>query len=119
MDLPLVFSQLSRIDGLDYWEGLTRVGCNQEEYAEALRLFCTDLENKYAGIDEFLGKENWKNYTDEIHAVKGGLAGIGAWLLAQKMKNLEDAARNGDYAFCREKTGSALNEMELIYRPTE
>jgi HPt (histidine-containing phosphotransfer) domain-containing protein len=112
MDLALVFSQLNRIEGLDYWDGLTHVGCSQEVYAEALRLFCTDLEYKCADLKEFFEKENWRSYAASIHAVKGGLAGIGAWLLEQKVKKLEDAVRSKDYEFCREITENVLEELE-------
>jgi HPt (histidine-containing phosphotransfer) domain-containing protein len=112
MDLALIFSQLNRIEGLDYWEGLAHVGCSQEVYVDALRLFCTDLENKCVSLNEFFKKENWRGYSAAIHAIKGGLAGIGAWRLERKVKELEDAVRSENYGFCRETTGSVLQEME-------
>ncbi|MCL1927325.1 MAG: Hpt domain-containing protein [Treponema sp.] len=112
MDLALVFSQLIRIDGLDIWEGLTHVGCNQEVYAEALRNFCRDLESKCAILKEFLQKENWKDYSAAAHAIKGGLAGIGAWELSQKTRELEDAARDEDYEFCINKSDEVLKRLE-------
>jgi HPt (histidine-containing phosphotransfer) domain-containing protein len=112
MDLVMIFSQLNRIEGLDYWEGLAHVGCSQKVYAETLRIFCTDLEKKCASLKEFHENENWKSYIAGVHAIKGGLAGIGAWLLEQKVKKLEDAARSEDYEFCRENTGNVLRELE-------
>ena len=111
MDLTQVFSHLFRIDGLDIWEGLVHVGCNQEVYAEALRVFCSDLENKYSTLDGFLQKEKWKDYSATVHAIKGGLAGIGAWKLSQKVKELEDAAQMKDYKFCRENSGNVITSI--------
>lgn len=112
MDLPRVFSQLIRINSLDIWEGLAHVGCSQAVYAEALRNFCRDLEIKCTDLKEFLQNEDWKDYTAAVHAIKGGLAGIGAWELSQKTKELEDAARKDDYGFCREKSDEVLKSME-------
>ena len=111
MDLDKVFSQLIRIDGLDIWDGLAHVGCNKEVYADALRLFYRDLENKHNDIKKFLRDEKWKDYTAALHAIKGGLAGIGAWELSQKAKELEDAARNEDYEFCRKNSSKVLKKL--------
>ena len=112
MDLARVFSQLIRIDGLDIWEGLARVGCNQEVYAEALLHFCMDLESKCTALEEFLRNENGKDFIAAVHAIKGGLAGIGAWDLSQKTKELEDVAREENYGFCRRRSREVLKEIE-------
>ena len=104
MDLARVYSQLIRIDGLDIWEGLIHVGCSQEVYAEALRHFCRDLENKCNVLEEFFQNENWKDYSATVHAIKGGLAGVGAWELSQKAMELEDAVRKEDYEYCRKRS---------------
>ena len=112
MDLSLVFSQLIRIDGLDIWDGLVHVGCSQEVYAEALRIFCRDLENKYNKLREFSQNENWKDYAAAVHAIKGGLAGIGAWKLSGTVKELEDAVLKDNFEFCREKTHVVITNIE-------
>ena len=112
MDLAQVFSQLIRIDGLDIWDGLVHVGCSQEVYAEALRIFCRDLENKSNKLREFSQNENWKDYTAAVHAIKGGLAGIGAWKLSGTVKELEDAVLKDNFGFCREKTHVVITYME-------
>ncbi|GHV85552.1 hypothetical protein AGMMS50230_11600 [Spirochaetia bacterium] len=114
MDLLRLFPQLGNIEGLDFWEGLSHVGCSREVYAGTLRLFCGELEKKAAAIAGFLGEENWKDYTTFVHAVKGGLAGIGAWELAQKALELEDASREGNYAFCQRHSAAILEEMEVL-----
>jgi len=112
MDLNLVFSQLIRMNDLNIWEGLVHVGCNREVYADALKIFCGDLGKKSEELGKFLENENWKDYIGAVHAIKGGLAGIGAWLLAEKFRELEDASRKEDYVFCRRKSGKVLKEIE-------
>ena len=104
----MVFSQLIRVDGLDIWEGLAHMGCSKEAYADALVNFYGDLGKKSAGLAGFIKKENWKDYTAAVHALKGGLAGIGAWELAQEIRELEDASQNGNYEICRKNTSKAL-----------
>lgn len=111
MDLKQVFSELFRIDGLDFWDGLSHVGCSQDVYVDALRLFCRDLEKKSEDLEVFLQKENWNGYTATIHAMKGGLAGIGAWELSAKVKELEDAVQKQDYKLCKRNTPETLKDL--------
>ena len=112
MDLAQVFSQLIRIDGLDIWDGLGHVGCSQEVYTDALRLFCRDLENKCKDLKEFFQNESWNEYTATAHAIKGGLAGVGAWVLSGKVKELEDAMREENYEFCKKETALVIKNIE-------
>jgi len=111
MDLPLLYNQLIRIDGLDIWNGLSHVGCNRAVYADTLRLFCVEVERKTAAATEFLEQENWKDYTITVHALKGGFTGVGAWKIAPQIRELETAVRNKDYALCREQTGGIFAVM--------
>jgi len=114
MDMDQLYSRLIPIEGLDIWEGLVHVGCNREVYADALRLFCADLEKKIDSFASLPKPENWKEYLATVHAVKGGLAGIGAWELNEKIRELEDAAEKRDYGFCRKASVEAFGEMEKL-----
>jgi HPt (histidine-containing phosphotransfer) domain-containing protein len=111
MDLGQLFSQLIRIEGLDIWKGLSHVGCNRAAYAETLKVFCGELGKKTAAAALFLEQENWKDYTGTVHALKGGLAGIGAWEIAQEAWKLEDAAWKKDYKVCHEQTDGVIRKM--------
>jgi HPt (histidine-containing phosphotransfer) domain-containing protein len=114
MDLALVYAQLIRIEGLDIWDGLSHMGCNRAVYAEALKTFCGDLEKKNAGLVEFLEQENWKKYAATIHAIKGGLEGIGARELAQCVRELEAAVNEADYGFCKKNSRPLLQKTGLF-----
>ena len=107
-----MYSQLIRLENLNIWQGLSHVGCSKEAYADALRVFCKDLEKKIEILARFLEEQNWKGYTAEIHAVKGGLAGIGALELAEQAQKLEDSSVQGTYAFCREFSGNTLEKLK-------
>ena len=109
-----MFSRLIRIDGLNIWKGLSHVGCKKTAYVEALRVFCGELEKKTQNIIELLYKENWKEYAAEVHAVKGGLAGIGAWETALIASELENACNRASYAFCFEYSPKAVEDMKAL-----
>ena len=111
MDLALLYSQLIRIESLDIWKGLAHVGCRKEVYADALRLFCGDLENITKPLMEFMEQEKWEEYSAAIHALKGGLAGIGAWELARKASDLENASQKKDHQFCRANSTAMFSEI--------
>jgi len=111
MDMGQLFKQLIRIGGLDIWKGLSHVGCNRAAYTETLKAFCRELNGKTADAALFLEEENWKDYTGAVHALKGGLAGIGAWKIAQEARELEDAAWKGNYEICHEQTGGVLRKI--------
>jgi len=119
MDVSLLFSQLIRIEELNIWEGLGHVGCNREVYADALRIFCRELKKKTIALAEHLEHEDWKGYTAAIHAIIGGLAGVGAWELAQKARILEEASRDKNYQYCKKNSGKALEDMEKLIASLE
>jgi HPt (histidine-containing phosphotransfer) domain-containing protein len=108
MDKTLLFTKLIHIDGLDIWDGLSRVRCNRGAYAEGLRLFCQDAETQMAALKAALAEEDWKTYTLACHGLKGILAGIGAGELSQRALELERAAQQGDYGVCRSGTAPVL-----------
>jgi len=111
MDMGQLFKQLIRIEGLDIWKGLSHVGCNRAAYTETLKAFCRELSRKTADAALFLEQENWKDYAGTVHALKGGLAGIGAWIIAQEAWELEDAAWKGNYKVCHEQSGGVFRKM--------
>ncbi|MDR1306295.1 MAG: Hpt domain-containing protein [Treponema sp.] len=114
MDLALLYSQLIGIEGLDMWEGLSHVGYDRKGYADALRLFCGEFEKNLGLAVSAAESDNWKDYTFALHAVKGLLAGIGAWELSRKALELESASREGNYEPCRRDSGAVFREMEAL-----
>jgi HPt (histidine-containing phosphotransfer) domain-containing protein len=111
MDLGQLFSQLIHIEGLDIWNGLSHVGCNRAAYADTLKVFSRELDKKTAAAALFLEQKNWKDYAAAIHAIRGGLAGIGAWEIAREAWKLEDAAWKGNYKACHKYTEGVLKKM--------
>ena len=114
MDIPLLYSQLIRIENLNIWQGLSHVGCSKEAYADALKVFCMDLERKIDILAQFQKDENWKGYTAEIHAVKGGLAGIGALELAEQAQKLEDSSIQGTCGLCGDFSANTLGKIKEL-----
>jgi HPt (histidine-containing phosphotransfer) domain-containing protein len=109
-----LFAELSRIEGLDVWEALSRVGNNLDFLYGALRRFCEDFDGHLEDMRKALAEEDWKNYTIFIHAFKGALANIGAEDLRARAYELELASKGGDYDACRAGTGEMIGDMRLL-----
>lgn len=67
---------------------------NMEFYDELLLKFASDADGKQADIDRLFGLKDWENYCIIVHALKSTARMIGADVLSDLAKGLEDAAKN-------------------------
>jgi HPt (histidine-containing phosphotransfer) domain-containing protein len=110
-DMDVLFGELSRIEILDLWEGMSHVGNTPELYYDSLRRFYEEFNAHAAVLEEALEKENWKDYTIHIHAFKGAFANLGVETLRSWAYGLETASKEGDYDKCRLETPKILEAM--------
>ena len=73
--------------GLNYSAGMV------DMYKEVLTMFCNLKNDKQSKLNEAFDKEDWKNYTIMIHALKGTSLSIGGEKLSQLAKDLETAGK--------------------------
>ncbi|MDR3336229.1 MAG: Hpt domain-containing protein [Treponema sp.] len=109
--MDALFGELSEIEILDVWEGMSHLGNSLDLYYEALRRFCEEFDDQFTALINTLAQEDWKNYTIRIHAFKGAFANLGAEELRARSYDLEMASKNGEYDKCRGKmaeTGEAM-----------
>ncbi len=96
----LSFAPLSKIGinvplGLDYC-------CGEEGfYLEMLQMFCDQAIEKRAEIDFLYETSNWADYAVKVHALKSTSLTIGAELLADQAKLLEQAGKKGNAEYIR------------------
>jgi HPt (histidine-containing phosphotransfer) domain-containing protein len=109
--MDTLFSELSHVDGLDIWDGISHMGNNLELFYDVLRQFCKDFDGQLANLEETLAQTDWKNYTIRNHAFKGVFANIGAEHLRAWAFELELAAKNREYDICTEQTPKIINGM--------
>jgi CheY-like chemotaxis protein len=97
---------LEAIEGLDAAAGLARIGGSSGRYRELLRMFLQDVEERSDLLAAGPETAGWPYFTTAVHALKSGLANIGAQGLSESAAELERAGREGDLAVIREKLAS-------------
>lgn len=106
--------ELPKIEGLDV-EGAVRMLGSQKVFWSILKDYCRLIPQKTELIKQYLEKEEWRNYTIEVHAMKSSSRQIGAKELAKKAELLEKAGNALDTDTIRSDTGAALEEYEHYY----
>ena len=95
------FCEKLEAEGIDSETGMRFMGNDAEQYAEVLRMFVQESEEKKEKLERFLNEENWKDYGILIHAVKSNLKSLGGNELAEKAYALEKAAKTGDSVYMK------------------
>ena len=100
-DLKLKGLELKELalEGLDLAAGLSRVGGSREQYLNVLEMFGRDAATRYSLLGQMSAEAEMPALTTQFHALKSGLANIGADQLSQRSARLEEASRCEDAAF--------------------
>ena len=88
------------VGDLDVQKGIVYCG-GIEKYKTILGIYSQNGEEDLRHLEELYEKQDWKNYTIAIHAVKSSMLSIGALPLSEMAKKLEFAGREGDIAYIR------------------
>ena len=96
--------EIGKIEGLSFQAGLERVYGQWDVYKKSLKLTISEIEKCDINLNKFLEKRDMRNFSIEVHGMKGLLANIGALKLSALALELENAGNREDAAFC----GSAL-----------
>lgn len=107
-----IFEGLGGVSGLDVENGVSHVAGNKTAYLSILKQFCGELDKYAAGMAQSLESGGWADYAIKAHAMKGAFANLGAAVLSEWAGRLELAARNGEYAVCKNETGKFCAEMK-------
>lgn len=81
---------------------------NTEFYDELLIKFASDADGKQEDIGRFFGQGDWENYHIMVHALKSTARMIGADVLSDLAKELEEAAKNRDVEYIGKHHGNLL-----------
>ena len=98
---------LKNIDGLKVNDGIEYCG-GFEEFMEVLKVFADSIENGSEEIQNFYEKEDWKNYTTKVHALKSSARVIGANNLSDLAKNLEKAGNEKNIDEIKNKNSTLI-----------
>jgi signal transduction histidine kinase/FixJ family two-component response regulator/HPt (histidine-containing phosphotransfer) domain-containing protein len=106
-----LLNELRDVEGLDVNAGLSHVGNNKTAYVQILRQFCVEFDSYITDIKRFWAGENWGEYGIRLHAMKGVFANIGVETISKWAYKLEYAAKNGDFALCKNETEAICEVM--------
>ncbi|MBE5924423.1 MAG: response regulator [Lachnospiraceae bacterium] len=80
---------------IDAATAIENMGGQRDLFKELLE-YCLELEEKrWNDLDEQFVKEDWKEYTIQVHALKGGMRSLGIEELALAAQGLEHACKEG------------------------
>lgn len=102
------------IEGLDVQKAMAFLG-NEDLFWSVLKEYYRVIEKKCALIQEYEQKEQWKNYTVEVHALKSASRQIGAMDLAHTAEQMEAAGNAGNAALIHKITPGMLEEY-MFYK---
>jgi HAMP domain-containing protein/HPt (histidine-containing phosphotransfer) domain-containing protein len=95
-----VMSRLQEIDGLYVGFALAGMGGLYDTYEKTVNLTARLLPEAVKKMDKHISEGNIKNFTVEVHGIKGVLRSIGATKLGGDASDLEHAGLEEDEAFC-------------------
>jgi len=92
-----------KIDGLDMAAGLERYEYDEKQYLRVLRSYKSSVSSLLEEIEKEPDEEKIKNYEIKVHGIKGTSIDVGAGLIGAKAKELEAAAKAGDFDYIHER----------------
>ncbi|MDR2577323.1 MAG: response regulator [Chitinispirillales bacterium] len=104
------------IDGVDVGKGIILSGGNVANYLRTITMFYEDGFEKTEEIKRCLSMEDLQLYTTHVHGLKSASASIGATVLSETARELEDAGKKGDMAYINSYTPKLLMELESLLR---
>jgi len=108
------WKRVEQIEGLYVQTGLDRVSGQQDVYEKSLELMMSEAKNRIEKLTRFMAVSDLRNFSIEVHGLKGSLANIGAIELAAQALNLEIASDKSNTDFCSSNLPHFLSELEEL-----
>ena len=103
-----------RIEGIDSKAAITNSG-SEDAFRTVLKIFYDSIPVKSSEIEDFYSAGDIGNYTIKVHALKSSAKLVGALDLSEKAQLLENAGKEGDFAYIDSNHGEMMKEY-LGYR---
>ncbi|MCL2209054.1 MAG: transporter substrate-binding domain-containing protein [Treponema sp.] len=97
-----------KIDGLDIKKGLERYEGDGDIYLKVLRSYTSSIRSMLEEVEDTGGNASIDNYRIKVHGIKGTSLDISAEPIGIKAKELEEAAKAGNWDYIREHNPSLL-----------
>lgn len=103
----LVIGDLDVKKGIYYCDG-------KERYIKILKIHTKSAKGNRDKIQELFEKEDWKDYTINVHGIKSSMLTIGAVKLSEMAKKLEFAGKEGDITYIKENHAAMIEEFDRV-----
>lgn len=100
------------LPSLDINKGLGYCAGQIETYLSVLKMVYASKETQLSGLQSQYAKKNLKEFTVQIHALKGQLLNIGAGDISNLAKQLEQAGREGNTDYIDDKLQIFVKEYQ-------
>ena len=87
---------------------------SEEDYMAALKSYVESADDNYGEIAAYFYREDWKNYTIRVHALKSSSRLIGASELGELAATLEHAGDTGDLETIQARTPELLQAYAAL-----
>lgn len=101
------------VGDLDVRQGILYCG-GRRQYLNILKAYYEEGEEKCNHLDQLYQKQDWKNYTIQVHALKSTMKSIGALPLFEKAKSLETAGKNKDTDYILQNHEDMILEHQRV-----
>lgn len=106
--------KISPYEYLNVELGLKYSGDMPDMYKTMLEMFCNLKTDKQAALQKSFNKEDWKNYTIQIHALKSTSLSIGGEKLSEVAKQLEHAGKSQQIEFIKANHSNAMTLYDKL-----
>lgn len=100
--------------GLSVDDGLLYCGGDQDFYLDMLKDYVAEYEEKTQELSRLYEKKNWHEYQTLVHALKSTSKTIGATVIFEQSRSLEEASGNADDDFIEKHHPKLMTEYKEI-----
>jgi len=90
-----------------------------KQYLDILNMYYEQAAEKQQELENLYEKQNWKDYTIKVHALKSTMRSMGANPLSDKAKALEAAGKRGDINYILENHEAMIAEHRRVIKELE
>lgn len=100
--------------GLSADDGLRFCGGDEDFYIEMLKDYVGAYEDKVQDLERFFEGKDWREYQTMVHALKSTSKTIGANVIYEQARSLEEASGKVDVDFIEKNHGKLLGDYKVI-----
>ena len=108
-----VLSAIQQLEGIDVAAGIKAAG-GRDAYLEVVKSFVDSADSRIPMIEEYFERQDYKNYTIQVHALKSSARLVGQMALSSLAESLEAAGNASDQATIEAKTPKLLQDYRSL-----